>query len=245
MILEIAEVHKSFGRARAVDGVTLSVAAGEFFGLLGPNGAGKSTLIAMALGLLAPDRGGRIRLFGSDVAAGRAESQRARVGVVGEAPQLRDDRSAAEYLLFFARLYGLARGAARAWERLDEVGLGDAGRKRISAFSRGMKQRLALARALLHEPELLILDEPTSGLDPQGVRDVREILQRRNRGGTTVFLCSHLLSEIEKSCGRIAVIARGQVRALGRTEEIAQGDLEASFLRLTGGDGAAAPEAAG
>ena len=234
MILELAEVRKSFGRAKAVDGVTLSVEAGEFFGLLGPNGAGKSTLIAMALGLLAPDRGGGIRLFGQAVAAGRAEGLRARVGVVGEAPQLRDHRSAAEYLLFFARLYGLADQIARVWERLDEVGLADAGGKRISAFSRGMKQRLALARALLHEPELLILDEPTSGLDPQGVHDVRELLQRRNRRGTTVFLCSHLLSEVEKSCGRIAVIAQGRLRALGRTEEIAEGDLEASFLRLTG-----------
>ncbi len=242
MILEITDVSKSYGRTKAVDGVTLSVAPGEFFGLLGPNGAGKSTLIAMAMGLLPPDRGGRIRLFGESVAGRGAERLRARVGVVGEAPQLRDERSAAEYLLFFARLYGLDNGVERLWARLDDVGLADAGFKRISAFSRGMKQRLALARALLHDPELLILDEPTSGLDPLGVHEVRELLLRRNRTGTTVFLCSHLLSEVEKSCRRIAVMAGGQLQAVGSTEEIAHGDLEASFLRLTA-PGAGGPAA--
>jgi ABC-2 type transport system ATP-binding protein len=136
--------------------------------------------------------------------------------------------------MFFAQLYGLERAAGRVWERLDHVGLADAGRKRVSAFSRGMKQRLALARATLHEPELLILDEPTSGLDPLGVHEVRELLQRLNRSGVTVFLCSHLLSEVEKSCGRVAVIAQGRLQAVGATEEVARGDLEASFLRLTG-----------
>ncbi len=233
MVIDIERVSKSFGSFKAVDGVSLSVERGEFFGLLGPNGAGKSTLILMMLGLLEPDAAGSIRLFGERVTPGSARALRSRVGVVGEAPQLRDERTAAEYLLFFARLYGLEDAASRALARLDDVGLAEAAGKRIRTFSHGMKQRLSLARALLHEPELLILDEPTSGLDPRGVHEVRELLQERRGGGTAVFLCSQLLSEVEKSCTRVAIIQRGRIRALGKTEEVAQGDLEASFLRLT------------
>ncbi len=244
MVIEIDSVSKSFGSFKAVDGVSLSVEQGEFFGLLGPNGAGKSTLIQMMLGLLSPDAAGAIRLFGEQVTPGSARALRSRVGVVGEAPQLRDDRTAAEYLVFFGRLYGLADAAARALARLADVGLAEAAHKRIRTFSHGMKQRLSLARALLHDPELLILDEPTSGLDPRGVHEVRELLQARRGGGTAVFLCSHLLSEVEKSCARVAIIQRGRIRALGRTEEVAQGDLEASFLRLTSEEPGGSPEEA-
>ncbi len=233
MVIDIESISKSFGSFKAVDGVSLSVERGEFFGLLGPNGAGKSTLILMMLGLLEPDTAGSIRLFGERVTPGSARALRSRVGVVGEAPQLRDDRTAAEYLLFFARLYGLEDAASRALARLADVGLAEAADKRIRTFSHGMKQRLSLARALLHDPALLILDEPTSGLDPRGVHEVRELLQERRARGTAVFLCSHLLSEVEKSCTRVAIIQRGRIRALGKTEEVAQGDLEASFLRLT------------
>jgi ABC-2 type transport system ATP-binding protein len=235
LVIELREVTKSFGRARVVEDVSLTVERGEFFGLLGPNGAGKSTLIQVTLGLLAPDPGGVIRLFGEAVTPRSAVGLRGRVGVVGEAPQLRDGRTAVEYLAFFSRLYGLADdGGERVRARLAEAGLAEAAHKSIRTFSRGMKQRLALARALLHEPELLILDEPTSGLDPLGVRDARELLQARNRAGTTVFLCSHQLSEVEKSCGRVAVIHRGRLRAVGTTDEVAQGDLERTFVRLTG-----------
>jgi ABC-type multidrug transport system ATPase subunit len=237
VILEIDNVSRRFGASRVLDRVSLAVAPGEFFGLLGPNGAGKSTLIAMMLGLLKPEPADGIRLFGETVTPASAKRLRLRIGVIGEGAQLGDERGAAEYLLFFARLYGLDTPVARVFERLGDVGLDGAAYKPIRTFSRGMKQRLALARALLHDPELLVLDEPTSGLDPSGVHQVRELLQRRHRAGTAVFLCSHLLSEVEKSCSRIAVIHKGRIQALGRTEEVAQGDLERAFLRLTAEDG--------
>jgi ABC-2 type transport system ATP-binding protein len=237
LIIEFDEVSRSFGAEKAVDKLTLAVQAGDFFGLLGRNGSGKSTLIAMLLGLFAPDAGGTIRLFGETVNRSSIIGLRGRVGVVGEAPQLRDDRTAWEYLDFFARLYGLAGRREKVRARMEQVGLANAGSKRIRTFSRGMKQRLSLARALLHDPELLVLDEPINGLDPQGIREVRELLQRENRNGRTVFLCSHLLSEVEKSCNRVAVIHRGRLRACGPLAELAAGDLERRFFSLTAEDG--------
>ena len=234
MILELSNVSKSYRGKPAVDGVSLSLQPGDYFGVLGPNGAGKSTLMAMLIGLLDPEPGGVIRLFGQPVRAATAHRVRGRVGVVGEAPQLQDGRTVWSYLSFFGRLYSVDRPEERIEERLRETGILDAADKPIRALSRGMKQRLSLARALLHDPELLILDEPTGGLDPRGVHDVRALLQRENERGRTIFLCSHLLSEVERSCRRVAVIHKGRIRASGGTEEVARGDLEKSFLELTG-----------
>lgn len=235
MIIEVDGLSKTYREVNAISDLSLSVEKGDVFGMLGQNGAGKSTLVAALLGLIRPDSGSQVKLFGEEVTAGRSRGLRSRVGVVGEAPQLQDDRTALDYLMFFARLYRVESPEEKVVRRLRQVGLFDAAARRVRSMSRGMKQRLSLARALLHDPELLILDEPVNGLDPQGIRDVRELLASENQAGKTIFMCSHLLSEVEKSCNRIAIIHRGSLLVSGETPEIAQGDLEEAFVRMTSG----------
>ena len=203
---------KQFGRLRAVDGIDLDVRAGDIYGFLGANGSGKTTTVRMLLGLVLPTRG-QVELLGLSMPkAGRRVLPR--VGALIEGPAHYGHLSGAENLSLFD-----ASGPGGSWrsrrrrvgEALEQVGLGGVGRKPVKAYSLGMRQRLGLAGALLRRPELLVLDEPTNGLDPQGIHEIRGLLQDLNRSGTTVFLSSHLLAEVEQLCTRVGVLDRGRL----------------------------------
>ena len=210
VVLQTRHLSKRYGATVAVRDLSLSVRRGEIYGFLGPNGAGKTTTILMLLGIERPT-GGEIALFGGAPADPFAVKRR--LGVVCEHQYLYDDLTAWEYLLFFGRLYGVARPAARAQALLERLQLWEFRRLLARDFSRGMQQKLGLARALLHEPELLILDEPVSGLDPHGIRQVRELLQEQNARGVTIMLSSHILSEVERTAHRVGILHGGRLIA--------------------------------
>ena len=203
---------------RALDHLTLSVDEGEVFGFLGPNGAGKSTSLKLLMQLIYPTSG-EARILGrplGDLAV------RKRIGFLAENPYYYDYLSAEELLTYFASLFGL-RGAARAQRVaavLDEVGLGAERRMRLRSYSKGMIQRVGLAQAILNEPEVVFLDEPMSGLDPLGRRDVRRLMLQLRDRGCTVFFSSHILSDAEALCTRVAVVAQGRLVATGRVPDI-------------------------
>ena len=200
-VLRTEGLEKRFGPVRAVDGVSLAVERGEVFGFLGPNGAGKTTTIGMVLGLIHPTAG-EVFLFGEPLTPARPGVLRRVGALVGATAALVPYLSARGNLHLVARLQG-AKAAARIDEVLDLVGLREAADRKAGDFSTGMKQRLGLAMALLHQPDLLILDEPTNGMDPAGMREVRNMLRALADGGTTVFLSSHLLHEIQQSRGAV------------------------------------------
>lgn len=222
-------LRKRFGKKVAVAGLSLSVKQGEVFGFLGPNGAGKTTAVKMMLGLVRPTAG-EARLLGSPNNDWRA---RRKVGFLPEHFRFHEWLRADEFLDVHGQLYGMPRveRKQRIPELLELVGLTqDAGRK-IGQFSKGMLQRVGLAQALLNRPQLLFLDEPTSGLDPLGRRLVRDIIRRQRSQGVTVFLNSHLLSEVEVTCDRVAFINQGQVVRIADLHTMVEGDTEVE-LRL-------------
>ncbi|TFV89412.1 ABC transporter ATP-binding protein [Blastococcus sp. CT_GayMR16] len=203
---------KQYGRVRAVDGIDLEVQVGDVYGFLGANGSGKTTTVRMLLGLVLPTAGD-IDLLGERMPrAGRRVLPR--VGALIEGPAHYGHLSGRENL---SLLDASGRGGSwrtrgrRVDEALDQVGLGGVGRRPVKAYSLGMRQRLGLAGALLRRPELLVLDEPTNGLDPQGISEVRDLLLDLHRTGTTVFLSSHLLAEVEQLCSRVGVLDRGRL----------------------------------
>jgi ABC-type multidrug transport system ATPase subunit len=203
---------KQYGRLRAVDGIDLEVRAGDVYGFLGANGSGKTTTVRMLLGLVLPTSG-EIDLLGQRMPrAGRRVLPR--VGALIEGPAHYGHLSGRENL---SLLDAAGRGGSwrtrrrRVDDALEQVGLAGVGRRAVKAYSLGMRQRLGLAGALLRRPELLVLDEPTNGLDPQGITEVRELLLELHRGGTTVFLSSHLLAEVEQLCLRVGVLDRGRL----------------------------------
>ncbi len=216
-VLRTHGLAKSYGTVEAVSGLDLAVRRGEIYGFLGPNGAGKTTTLLMLLGVEQPT-GGTIERFGR---AGPIDPFRdkPRIGVLGEQQHLYDDLSAWEYLLFFGRLYRVERPEGRARELLERLDLDEFHRLRARDFSRGMQQKLGLARALLHRPELLVLDEPVSGLDPHGIRQVREILAEENHRGVTILVSSHILSEVERTAHRVGILSGGRLVA---EDEVAQ-----------------------
>lgn len=201
---------------QALAGVDLRVERGAAFGFIGPNGAGKTTFVKTLLGVVRPT-GGEVRLLGGDPQDPRV---RARVGYLPERLRLSPAWTPLELLDSVARLKGLRRTRAAAMALLEEVGIAEAAGRRVGAFSKGMKQRVGLAVALVGEPELLLLDEPTDGLDPPARVQVRQLLGRRLASGATLFLNSHLLSETERICDRIAVLVKGRVVREGRIEEL-------------------------
>ncbi|PTQ51505.1 MAG: ABC transporter, ATP-binding protein [Brockia lithotrophica] len=213
VVLEVREVRKRIGGREILKGVDLEIRRGEIFGLLGPNGAGKTSLIRVLLGLMRPDKGS-VHYFGMSLADARENVLR-RVGAIIEKPDAYPYLSGYENLLHFGRMHPQGVTKERILEVARIVGLSERIRDRVSRYSLGMKQRLALAIALLHDPEILILDEPLNGLDPEGMRDVRDLLRRyvRERGGT-VLVSSHLLREMELIADRFAMIERGQVIAV-------------------------------
>ena len=218
---------KRFGPVTAVDDLHLDVRPGDRYGFLGPNGSGKTTTVRMLLGLVLPTSG-QVELLG---VAGRGATGRdvlAQVGALVEGPAFYGHLSGRQNLrLSDAAGPGSVRATrvARVEQALEQVGLGGVDRRPVRAYSLGMRQRLGLAGALLRKPRLLVLDEPTNGLDPQGIREVRDLLLALNAGGTTVFLSSHLLSEVEALCTRIGVLDRGRM--------VLQGDL-GEFRQPTG-----------
>jgi ABC-2 type transport system ATP-binding protein len=211
--IETQNLRKVFGDRAAVKSLTLQVPQGEVFGFLGPNGAGKTTSIKMLLGLITPSSGSG-RLLGAPVGE---RATLARIGFLPEHFRFQDWLTGREFLQLHGQLYGIEPGklARRIGELLERVGLAGFQDKLLRTFSKGMMQRIGLAQALLNEPELVFLDEPTSGLDPVGRLLVRDMIRELRQGGTTVFLNSHLLSEIEITCNRVAFIRHGEViRAL-------------------------------
>jgi ABC-2 type transport system ATP-binding protein len=214
--LEVRALRKAYGSREALRGVDLAVAPGELLGLLGPNGAGKSTLVKIACGLVRAD-GGSAAVCGAP--AGSIGANRA-LGYLAELFRFPEWARAEEVLSLHQELAGSAGGAAERAELLERVGLPDAAGLRVEAMSKGMQQRLGLAQAMVGEPELLLLDEPTSALDPAGRRVVRSLLEDLRSRGTAVLLNSHLLSEVELVCDRVAIIARGELVAVGSPAEL-------------------------
>ena len=207
--IETQALRKRFGDKLAVADLSLSVGQGEVFGFLGPNGAGKTTSLKMLLGLIAPSAG-RGSLLGAPLGDRRT---RARVGFLPEHFRFQDWLTGRELLRFHGRLYGLSGAAldGRIEQLLDRVDLRDAAHRRVATYSKGMTQRVGLAQALLNEPRLVFLDEPTSGLDPIGRRLVRDLIRDLKQQGVSVFLNSHLLSEVEQTCDRVAFVKEGRV----------------------------------
>jgi ABC-2 type transport system ATP-binding protein len=207
---------KSYDGVPAVDGLDLRIERGELYGFLGPNGAGKTTTIRMALGLIHPTSG-EVEVLGERVTTDRGPLRR--VGALVEEPAFWKFLSGRRNLEYFARAGGRGEDTDRRLARIDGclsiVGLAEAANKRVKAYSQGMRQRLGIALALLGEPELLMLDEPTNGLDPAGMREIRKLLRELTDGGTTVFVSSHLLFEVEAMCDRVGVMALGRILAEG------------------------------
>ena len=212
------DLEKRYGRTVALAGVDLEVGAGELVGLLGPNGAGKSTLVKIACGLVRPSEGGA-EVGGAP--AGSAPA-RAAIGYLAELFRFPGWLTGGELLELHQRLAGSEGGAEERAELLELVGLPDAGRTKVDAMSKGMQQRLGIAQALVGAPRLLMLDEPTSALDPVGRRVVRDLLLELKRRGIAVLLNSHLLSEIERVCDRVAILSEGRVVARGSPAELAR-----------------------
>jgi ABC-2 type transport system ATP-binding protein len=221
--IETHGLRKQFGSQTAVADLSIQVERGEVFGFLGPNGAGKTTSIKMLLGLIAPSAG-QAQVLGAPLGNPQA---RARVGFLPEHFRFHDWLSGAEFLQLHAELYGMprARRQQRIPELLELVNLGPHARQKLKNYSKGMLQRIGLAQALLNQPELVILDEPTSGLDPVGRRLVRDIIRDLRQRGVTVFLNSHLLSEVEITCDRVAFIKHGEVLQVSPLQQMVEGEV--------------------
>jgi ABC-2 type transport system ATP-binding protein len=216
--LAVRDLRKRYGATEALKGVDLEVREGELVGLLGPNGAGKSTLVKIACGLVRPS-GGSAEVAGAP--AGSPAANRA-LGYLAELFRFPDWLSAEELLELHQRLSASDGGARERGDLLELVGLAEVAQRRVGAMSKGMQQRLGLAQAMIGDPRVLLLDEPTSALDPAGRRTVRELLEELRRRGVSVLLNSHLLSEVELVCDRVAIIARGEVVAAGAPGELSQ-----------------------
>jgi ABC-2 type transport system ATP-binding protein len=211
--LEIADLQKTYGAASALDRVSFHVDQGELFGLLGPNGAGKTTLLSI-ISCLLPATAGEVRIQGKRAYPGNQELQR-QIGIVPQELALYGELSARENLLFFGRLYGIGRPQLqqRVEEVLSAIGLADRGSQRVDTFSGGMKRRLNLGAALVHQPPLLLLDEPTTGVDPQSRNHLFQEIRRIHARGTTIVYTSHYMEEVQTLCSRIGIIDHGRLIA--------------------------------
>ena len=243
-MIRIEKLRKEFDDLVAVNGLELSVPEGEIFGLIGPNGAGKTTTIRMACGLLTPTDG-HVSIAGVDV---HSEPERAQqfIGYLSDFFSVHDDLKVWEYLDYFAHAYKLpeAEIPPRIDEVIAQVNLEVKRDAMIKGLSRGMKQRLGIARAIIHRPRVLLLDEPASGLDPKARSDLRNLLLSLNNQGATVLISSHILTELEGFCTSIGLMERGRMVRSGRIEEIAAAETRSRVVRLRWvGDGAAAVEA--
>ncbi len=234
-------VTKRFGGVTVLQELDFRVAEGEVFGLLGENGAGKTTALRLLCGVLKPTSG-RVLVRGLEVST-RTREVRRMIGYLPEEPSMYERMSARELLHFFAGLYDVEEAEERAERMLELVGLAERADSKISTFSKGMRQRLSIARALLHEPPVLVLDEPTSGLDPLSARQLRRLIAEMS-ASRTVMLCTHHLQEAEELCHRIGILHGGRLVAVGTPEELKAGleehgwsspTLEDVFVWYTGG----------
>ncbi len=234
--IEIRDLRKVYGDKAAVDGLTLSVPQGCFFGFLGPNGAGKTTTIKMLMGL-APPTSGSIVLLGLPMPE-RALEIKKQIGLVPDESLLFDHLTGGEFIQFAGRIYGLDRATARARaaELLDLFELGNLPRKLIAEYSKGMRKRVAMAAALIHRPKLFLMDEPFEGVDAVGARLMKEILLEQVRHGATIFLTSHVLEVVERLCERVGIIHEGKLIAEGRMQDMrgTAETLEDAFVRALG-----------
>ncbi len=236
--IAVRELRKIYGDHAAVDGLTLEVPRGCFFGFLGPNGAGKTTTIRMLIGL-APPTSGSIEILGLPMPERGLEIKQ-RIGVVPDESVLFDRLTGGEFLEFAGRMYGLDRGvaAARAVELLKLFELDGDSRKLIAEYSKGMRKRLAMAAAVIHRPEVFLLDEPFEGVDAVGARMMKDLLMDQVRQGATVFLTSHVLEVVERLCERVAIIHEGKLvmeSSMAGLRESSE-TLEDAFVRLVGAE---------
>lgn len=239
-MIEISNLTKRFGNLAAVDGLDLTVEAGEIFGFLGPNGAGKTTTVKILTGLMLPTEG-TVRVAGFDVVRETLHAKRV-LGLVPDEPFVYPKLAGFEFLRFVGDLYGTSLEVQRRRipELLELFELREFGGELLESYSLGMRQKLVLASVLLHDPKVLVLDEPLVGLDPKSARLIRQILKDRAASGVTVFMCTHILAIAEKLCHRVGIMQAGRLTALGTVEELrrkasADGrmDLEDAFLSLT------------
>lgn len=222
--VEIEQIHKSFpghwgrGGVYAVKGVSLQIPQGGVYGLIGPNGSGKSTIMKALVGLLSPDAG-HCRVFGQPATAA---ANRREIGFLPENPYFYKFLTGEETVRFYGKLCGLSGKALREWtaELLELVGLTEAAQRRVGGYSKGMLQRIGLAQALVQQPRLLVLDEPTAGVDPIGSRTIRDIILALKQRGMTVFLCSHLLEQVQEICDRVGILYQGCLIAEGSMDEL-------------------------
>jgi len=238
-LVQVEQLTKRYGDVNAVDAISFDVRAGEIFGFLGPNGAGKTTTIKMLTGLVRPTAGSA-RICGHDIVESPLDAKRL-IGYVPDEPNLYGKLSAYEFLRFVGDVYGVdpARSSSRIDELLDLFELGDAGGSLIEGYSHGMKQKVALCAALLHEPSVYFLDEPTVGLDPKSARILKDIVRQVTRAGNSVFMSTHIMEIAQSLCDRVAIIDRGRIAAVGTPADLSRlqglATLEDTFLHLTGG----------
>jgi ABC-2 type transport system ATP-binding protein len=241
-MIEITQLVKAYDDFRAVDGLSLRVETGQILGLVGPNGAGKTTTLRCLAGII-PPTAGRITIAGFDLQTHPLEA-RQRLAFVPDEPHLFDHLTALDHLTLFARLYGVADGPVRAEGLLEDAGLADQRLSFPSELSRGMKQKLVVACALLHRPEVLVLDEPLTGLDPAAMRRMKRTVRETAESGASVIVSSHMLQLVEEICDRVLIVNRGTELLSGTLDEIrrqlpdvdADADLETIFMRATGAD---------
>jgi ABC-2 type transport system ATP-binding protein len=241
--IAVRELRKFYGDKAAVDGLTLIVPRGCFFGFLGPNGAGKTTTIRMLMGL-APPTSGSVEILGLKMPE-RAVEIKQRIGVVPDESVLFDRLTGGEFLEFVGRMYGLDRDVAaeRARELLELFEHQPGRKKLIAEYSKGMRKRVTMAAALIHRPEVFLMDEPFEGVDAVGARLMKDLLLDQVRRGATIFLTSHVLEVVERLCDRVAIIHEGRLVMEGEMAGLRGGPetLEDVFVRLVGADRAAAP----
>lgn len=238
-MIEVSHLRKKYGSFEAVKDISLSIAAGEIYGFIGPNGAGKTTTISIMGGILAPTSGS-VRICGIDMAE-EPEAAKSRIGFIPDRPYLYEKLTAMEFLKFTADLYHINKAAflKKATELLALFSLTPWGDHLIESFSHGMKQRLIMVGALLHEPDVMVIDEPMVGLDPRGQKMVKGLFRELADGGVTIFMSTHTLTVAQEVCDRVGVIHEGRLIATGTTEDLnlqtgtAQTDLEEVFFRLT------------
>lgn len=240
-MIEVLGLIKTYGSLQAVSGLSFSVQAGEILGLVGPNGAGKTTTLRCMTGII-PPTAGSVKIAGFDLVAQPLEAKR-RLAFVPDEPRLFDYLTAWDHLVMTSRLYGVADGAERARILLDEFELGDRRTAYPSELSRGMKQKLMVAMALVHRPSAMLLDEPLTGLDPAAMRRMKTRIKDTAKDGVAVILSSHMLHLVEEICGRVVIVVRGKKVLDGTLEEIRRAtpglsgdaDLEAIFMNAIEG----------
>ena len=229
-VIEVSGVSKIYGGIKALDGISLSVAQGEMFGLIGPNGAGKSTLFKLMLGLIRPTSG-EIRVHGVPIDGRDFRAVRRRIGYLPESFVTYDNLTGLEVLRLFADLKQVPRSSCAAL--LARVGLADAAGRRVSGYSKGMRQRLGFAQVLLGKPDLIFLDEPTNGLDPQGIHDFYQMLRQVQAEGATIILTSHILAEIQERVDRLVILQTGHIAAQGTLAQLRTQRVLPSVIEVT------------